>query len=151
MAPASCLSAASGKHAKSPRSQILGKLGVDGREVWGLAMQGRCPPTHPNLWEVTFAESNLLLKIRIYNESPGGIKLLARTATGLHYRSRLKILSEKYMEISQKKISVQFSALKKPQKPENILCSKRMRRKQAQKESAQISVFLSSLPLKEQK
>lgn len=150
MAPASCLSAASSKHAKSPRSQTLGKLGVDGREVRGLAVQGRCPPTHPNLWEVTFAESNSLLKIRIYNESPGGIKLLARTATGLHYRSRLKILSEKYMEISQKKNQRPIFSIKK-KKRENILCSKRMWWKQAQKESAQISAFLSFLPLKEQK
>lgn len=67
---------------------------------------------------MTFAESNLLLKTRIYNESPGGIKLLARTATGLHYRSRLKILSEKYMEISQKKNQCPIFSIKKKKKGE---------------------------------
>lgn len=55
------------------------------------------------------------------------------------------------MEISQKKkkISVQFSALKK-KKGKHFMFQENAT-KQVQKESAQISVFLSSFPLKEQK
>lgn len=73
---------------------------------------GTLPPYPSKLagLEVTFAESNLLLKIRIYNESPGGTKLLARTATGLHYRSRLKSCMRNTWKLARKKIRVQFSA-----------------------------------------
>lgn len=100
-----------GKHAESPGSQILGTC------RWMAGRRGaRCcgdaaplPTQTGPLRGVTFAESNLLLKIRIYNESPGGTKLLARTATGLHYRSRLKSC----MEISQKKSASNFQHKKR--------------------------------------
>lgn len=81
---------------------------MDGREVRG-------PPTPQSgqLREVTFAESNLLLKIRIYNESPGGTKLLVRTATGLHYRSRLKSCMRNTWKLARKNQGPIFSIKKR--------------------------------------
>lgn len=58
------------------------------------------------------------------------------------------------MEISQKRSGSNFQEkIKKIKKKgkENILCSKRMKRERAQWERAQISTFLPSFPLEEQK
>lgn len=60
------------------------------------------PTQTRRLREVTRAESNLLLKIRIYKESSGGTKLSARTATGLHCRSRLKSCMRNTWKLARK-------------------------------------------------
>lgn len=77
------------------------------------------PTQTRRLRELTRAESNLLLKIRIYTESSGGTKLSTRTATGLHSRSRLKSCMRNTWKLARKKrkkISAKFSALKKKER-----------------------------------
>lgn len=60
------------------------------------------------------AEDKLLLKIRICNERPGGNKLLGRTATGLHCRSRLKsCMRNTWKSAIRKKQSLIFRGEKK--------------------------------------
>lgn len=120
-----------GKHAETPGSQILGSCGWMA-ERWGARQckdAAPLPTQTVRLREVTFAESSLLLKIRIYNESPGRTKVLARTATGLHYRSRLKSCMRNTWKLARKNQGPIFS-IKKGK--ENISCSKRRRRKRAQ-------------------